>query len=79
MDKTCLIKLKKFTIISKLFSKKFWKTRFCHTKLIEHLKTKQDLIFLLTGLNKNASRLHRQKLQIFTFGKNSEIVTPQNQ
>lgn len=42
-------------------------------KLIEYLKTKQDLIYLLTELNKN---LESQGVKIIniTFGKNSEIL-----
>ncbi|WP_148267922.1 hypothetical protein [Flavobacterium branchiophilum] len=47
-------------------------------KLIEQLKTKQDLIFLLTELNKNAES-KGAKVTNITFGKNSEIIEYKNQ
>ena len=47
-------------------------------KLIEHLKTKQDLVFLLTELNKNAES-KGAKVKNITFGKNSEIIEYKNQ
>ncbi len=42
-------------------------------KLIEYLKTKQDLVYLLTELNKNAET-NGAKITNIIFGKNSEIV-----
>ena len=42
-------------------------------KLIENLKTKQDLVYLLTELNKNAES-KCAKITNISFGKNSEIL-----
>ncbi len=53
-------------------------SNFASPKLIEHLKTKQDLVYLLTQLNKNAE-LKGTKVINLTFGKNSEIVNYKNQ
>ena len=39
----------------------------------EYLKTKQDLVYLLTELNKNAES-QGAKITNVTFGKNSEIL-----
>ncbi|WP_143394659.1 hypothetical protein [Flavobacterium branchiophilum] len=47
-------------------------------KLIEQLKTKQDLIFLLTELNENAES-KGAKVTNITFGKTSEIIEYKNQ
>jgi hypothetical protein len=46
---------------------------FASPKLIEYLKTKQDLVYLLTELNKNAES-QGAKITNVTFGKNSEIL-----
>jgi hypothetical protein len=74
-------KIEKSTVeYRKLFLEKNFEklSDFATPKLIEHLKTKQDLIFLLTELNKNAE-LHGAKVTNITFGKNSEIITYKNQ
>jgi hypothetical protein len=46
---------------------------FATPKLIENLKTKQDLVYLLTELNKNAES-KSVKITNVSFGKNSEIL-----
>jgi hypothetical protein len=46
---------------------------FASPKLIENLKTKQDLVYLLTELNKNAES-KSVKITNVSFGKNSEIL-----
>ena len=47
-------------------------------KLIEHLKTKQDLIFLLTELSKSAES-KGVKVTNIEFGSHSEIITFKDQ
>ena len=47
-------------------------------KLIEYLKTKQDLDYLLTELNKNAE-IKGAKITNILFGKTSEIVVHNEQ
>jgi hypothetical protein len=47
-------------------------------KLIENLKTKQDLIFLLTELDKYAES-NQLKITNITFGKNTDVLTHNNQ
>jgi hypothetical protein len=74
-------KIEKFTLeYRKLFLEKDFEklSDFATPKLIEHLKTKQDLVFLLTELNKNAES-KGAKVTNITFGKNSEIVEYKNQ
>jgi hypothetical protein len=51
---------------------------FATPKLIEYLKTKQDLVFLLTEMSKNAES-KGAKVTNITFGKNSEIISYKNQ
>jgi hypothetical protein len=51
---------------------------FATPKLIEYLKTKQDLVFLLTELIKNAES-KGAKVTNITFEKNSEIISYKNQ
>ncbi len=46
---------------------------FASPKLIEYLKTKQDLVYLLTELNKNVES-KGAKITNISFGKNSEIL-----
>ena len=53
-------------------------SEFATPKLIEHLKTKQDLIFLLTELTKDAESKGLRIINI-TFGKNSEILRHKDQ
>lgn len=53
-------------------------SEFATPKLIEHLKTKQDLIFLLTELTKDAESKGLRIINI-TFGKNSEILSHKDQ
>ncbi len=59
----------------RLFLEKNFPTlsNFASPKLIEYLKTKQDLVYLLTELNKNAE-LQGAKITNISFGKNSEIL-----
>ena len=74
-------KIEKSTLeYRKLFLEKDFEklSDFATPKLIEHLKTKQDLVFLLTELNKNAES-KGAKVTNITFGKNSEIVEYKNQ
>ena len=47
-------------------------------KLIEYLKSKKDLVYLLTELNKNAES-KGAKITNITIGKNSEIVNHKDQ
>ncbi len=47
-------------------------------KLIENLKTKQDLIFLLTELDKYAES-NQLKITNITFGKNTDVLAHNNQ
>lgn len=47
-------------------------------KLIEYLKSKEDLVYLLTELNKNAES-KGAKVTNITIGKNSEIVNHKDQ
>jgi hypothetical protein len=51
---------------------------FATPKLIENLKTKQDLVYLLTELNKNAES-KSVKITNISFGKNSEILKHKEQ
>jgi hypothetical protein len=51
---------------------------FASPKLIEYLETKQDLVYLLTELNKNAE-LQGAKITNITFGINSEILMHKEQ
>ena len=51
---------------------------FASPKLIEYLKTKQDLVYLLSELNKNAE-LQGAKITNIIFGKNSEILVYKEQ
>lgn len=46
---------------------------FATPKLIENLKTKQDLVYLLTELNKNTES-KGVKITNISFGKNSEVL-----
>ena len=74
-------KIEKSTLeYRKLFLEKDFEklSDFATPKLIEHLKTKQDLVFLLTELNKNAES-KGAKVTNITFGKNSEIIDYKNQ
>ena len=74
-------KIEKSTLeYRKLFLEKDFEklSDFATPKLIEYLKTKQDLVFLLTELNKNAES-KGAKVTNITFGKNSEIVEYKNQ
>lgn len=51
---------------------------FATPKLIEHLKTKQDLVYLLTELNEDLES-KGAKITNLTFGKTSEILTYKKQ
>ncbi|PTS93648.1 hypothetical protein DBR27_18470 [Flavobacterium sp. HMWF030] len=63
-------------IYKELFlSKKFQElSNFASPKLIQHLSTKQDLIYLMTELNKNIES-QGATLSNITFGDNSKIVS----
>jgi len=74
-------KIEKSTLrFRELFLEKDFETLsdFATPKLIEYLKTKQDLVFLLTELSKN-SEAKGAKVTNITFGKNSEIISYNNQ
>lgn len=64
----------------KLFLNKNFETLsdFASPKLIEHLDTKQNLIFLLTELDKTIES-KGAKISEITFGKNTEIIKHKNQ
>ena len=53
-------------------------SNFASPKLIEYLKSKEDLIYLLTELTKNTESKGAKVLNI-NFGKNSEIVNYKEQ
>ena len=74
-------KIEKSTLsFRELFLEKDFETLsdFATPKLIEYLKTKQDLVFLLTELSKNYEA-KGVKVTNISFGKNSEIISYKNQ
>ena len=74
-------KIEKSTLsFRELFMKKDFETLsdFATPKLIEYLKTKQDLVFLISELSKNYETQGVQVTNI-SFGKNSEIISYKNQ